>query len=136
MEDILKIPENLDEWVEKQLQDPEVLQRELLKLQEENETLKKRIKTLLDELKDVIPHNGTAAPLNPFVASAKQEYVLLEHYEKGWFSERETKLTVQYKTGKRIYAVYQERKGLFAKTASKTFDTFEVAIRFFNKVTL
>nr|DAX34581.1 MAG TPA: hypothetical protein [Caudoviricetes sp.] len=33
MEDILKIPENLDEWVEKQLQDPEVLQRELLKLQ-------------------------------------------------------------------------------------------------------
>lgn len=136
MEDILKIPENLDEWVEKQLQDPEVLQRELLKLQEENETLKKRIKTLLDELKDVIPHNGTTKPLQPFVESAKQEYVLLEHYEKGWFSERETKLTVQYKTGKRIYAVYQERKGLFAKTASKTFDTFEVAIRFFNKVTL
>lgn len=132
----MKIPENLDEWVEKQLQDPEVLQRELLKLQEENETLKKRIKTLLDELKDVIPHNGTIKPLQPFVESAKQEYVLLEHYEKGWFSERETKLTVQYKTGKRIYAVYQERKGWFAKTASKSFDTFEVAIRFFNKVTL
>lgn len=132
----MKIPENLDEWVEKQLQDPEVLQRELLKLQEENETLKKRIKSLLDELKDVIPYNGTAKPLQPFVGSAKHEYVLLEHYEKGWFSERETKLTVQYKTGKRIYAVYQERKGLFAKTASKTFDTFEVAIRFFNKVTL
>lgn len=132
----MKIPENLDEWVEKQLQDPEVLQRELLKLQEENETLKKRIKTLLDELKDVIPHNGTTKPLQSFVASAKQEYVLLEHYEKGWFSERETKLTVHYADGKRIYAVYQERKGLFAKTASKTFDTFEVAIRFFNKVTL
>jgi len=132
----LKIPENLDEWVEKQLQDPEVLQRELLKLQEENETLKKRIKTLLDELKEFIPYNGTTAPLNPFVASAKQEYVLLEHYEKGWFSERETKLTVHYADGKRIYAVYQERKGLFAKTASKTFDTFEVAVRFFNKVTL
>lgn len=132
----MKIPENLDEWVEKQLQDPEVLQRELLKLQEENETLKKRIKTLLDELKDVIPHNGTTKPLHPFVASAKQEYVLLEHYEKGWFSERETKLTVHYADEKRIYAVYQERKGWFAKTASKTFDTFEVAVRFFNKVTL
>ena len=132
----MKIPENLDEWVEKQLQDPEVLQRELLKLQEENETLKKRIKSLLDELKDVIPYKGTAKPLQPFVGSAKHEYVLLEHYEKGWFSERETKLTVQYKTGKRIYAIYQERKGLFAKTASKTFDTFEVAVRFFNKVTL
>lgn len=132
----MKIPENLDEWVEKQLQDPEVLQRELLKLQEENETLKKRIKSLVDDLKEFIPYNGTSTPLNPFVASAKQEYVLLEHYEKGWFSERETKLTVQYKTGKRIYAVHQERKGWFAKTASKTFDTFEVAIRFFNKVTL
>ena len=132
----MKIPENLDEWVEKQLQDPEVLQRELLKLQEENETLKKRIKTLLDELKDVTPHNDTTKPLQPFVASAKQEYVLLEHYEKGWFSEKETKLTVHYTDGKRIYAVYQERKGWFAKTASKTFDTFEVAIRFFNKVTL
>ena len=132
----MKIPENLDEWVEKQLQDPEVLQRELLKLQEENETLKKRIESLVDELNGIIPINGITKPLQPFVASAKQEYVLLEHYEKGWFSERETKLTVQYKTGKRIYAVYQERKGLFAKTASKTFDTFEVAIRFFNKVTL
>ena len=132
----MKIPENLNEWVEKQLQDPEVLQRELLKLQEENETLKKRIESLVDELNGIIPINGINKPLQPFVASAKQEYVLLEHYEKGWFSERETKLTVQYKTGKRIYAVYQERKGLFAKTASKIFDTFEVAIRFFNKVTL
>lgn len=132
----MKIPENLDEWVEKQLQDPEVLQRELLKLQEENETLKKRIKTLLDELKEFIPYNGTSTPLQPFVGSAKHEYVLLEHYEKGWFSEVETKLTVQYETGKRIYAVHQERKGWFAKTASKTFDTFEVAVRFFNKVTL
>lgn len=132
----MKIPENLDEWVEKQLQDPEVLQRELLKLQEENETLKKRIKSLVDDLKEFIPYNGTSTPLQPFVGSAKHEYVLLEHYEKGWFSEVETKLTVQYETGKRIYAVYQERKGLFAKTASKTFDTFEVAIRFFNKVTL
>lgn len=132
----MKIPENLDEWVEKQLQDPEVLQRELLKLQEENETLKKRIKSLVDELKEFIPYNGTSTPLQPFVGSAKYEYVLLEHYEKGWFSEVETKLTVQYKTGKRIYAIYQERKGLFAKTASKTFDTFEVAVRFFNKVTL
>ena len=132
----MKIPENLDEWVEKQLQDPEVLQREILKLQEENETLKKRIKSLVDDLKEFIPYNGTSTPLQPFVGSAKHEYVLLEHYEKGWFSEVETKLTVQYETGKRIYAVYQERKGLFAKTASKTFDTFEVAIRFFNKVTL
>lgn len=132
----MKIPENLDEWVEKQLQDPEVLQRELLKLQEENETLKKRIKSLVDDLKEFIPYKGTAKPLQPFVGSAKHEYVLLEHYEKGWFSERETKLTVQYKTDKRIYAIYQERKGLFAKTASKTFDTFEVAVRFFNKVTL
>ena len=132
----MKIPENLDEWVEKQLQDSEVLQRELLKLQEENETLKKRIKSLVDDLKEFIPYNGTSTPLQPFVGSAKHEYVLLEHYEKGWFSEVETKLTVQYETGKRIYAVYQERKGLFAKTASKTFDTFEVAIRFFNKVTL
>lgn len=132
----MKIPENLDEWVEKQLQDPEVLQRELLKLQEENETLKKRIKTLLDELKEFIPYNGTSTPLQPFVGSAKHEYVLLEHYEKGWFSEVETKLTVQYETGKRIYAVHQKRKGWFAKTASKTFDTFEVAVRFFNKVTL
>lgn len=132
----MKIPENLDEWVEKQLQDPEVLQRELLKLQEENETLKKRIKSLVDDLKEFIPYNGTSTPLQPFVGSAKHEYVLLEHYEKGWFSEVETKLTVQYETGKRIYAVYQERKGLFAKTASKTFDTFEVAVRFFNKVTL
>lgn len=136
MEDILKIPENLDEWVEKQLQDPKVLQRELLKLQEENETLKKRIKSLVDDLKEFIPYNGTSTPLQPFVGSAKHEYVLLEHYEKGWFSEVETKLTVQYETGKRIYAVHQERKGWFAKTASKTFDTFEVAVRFFNKVTL
>ena len=132
----MKIPENLDEWVEKQLQDPEVLQRELLKLQEENETLKKRIESLVDELNEIIPINGITKPLQPFVASAKQEYVLLEHYEKGWFSERETKLTAQYKTGKRIYAVHQERKGWFAKTASKSFDTFEVAVRFFNKVTL
>lgn len=132
----MKIPENLDEWVEKQLQDPKVLQRELLKLQEENETLKKRIKSLVDDLKEFIPYNGTSTPLQPFVGSAKHEYVLLEHYEKGWFSEVETKLTVQYETGKRIYAVHQERKGWFAKTASKTFDTFEVAVRFFNKVTL
>lgn len=132
----MKILENLDEWVEKQLQDPEVLQRELLKLQEENETLKKRIKSLVDDLKEFIPYNGTAAPLNPFVASAKQEYVLLEHYGKGWFSEKETKLTVYYADGKRNYAVHQERKGWFAKTASKSFDTFEVAVRFFNKVTL
>lgn len=132
----MKIPENLDEWVEKQLQDPEVLQRELLKLQEENETLKKRIKSLVDDLKEFIPYNGTSTPLQPFVGSAKQEYVLLEHYEKGWFSEKETKLTVYYADGKRNYAVHQERKGWFAKTASKSFDTFEVAVRFFNKVTL
>lgn len=132
----MKIPENLDEWVEKQLQNPEVLQREILKLQEENETLKKRIKSLVDDLKKFIPYNGTSTPLQPFVGSAKHEYVLLEHYEKGWFSEVETKLTVQYEIGKRIYAVHQERKGWFAKTASKTFDTFEVAVRFFNKVTL
>lgn len=68
----MKIPENLDEWVEKQLQDPEVLQRELLKLQEENETLKKRIKSLVDDLKEFIPYNGTSTPLQPFVGSAKQ----------------------------------------------------------------
>jgi len=131
----LKIPENLDEWVEKQLQDPEVLQRELLKLQEENETFKKRIESLVDELNGVIPVNYTAKPLQPFVESAKQEYVLLEHYEKGWFLERETKLIVQYEAGKRTYTIYQERKGLSTKAASKTFDTFEVAVRFFNKVT-
>lgn len=132
----MKIPENLDEWVEKQLQDPKVLQRELLIQQEENETLKKRIKTLVDELSNVIPSNGTTKPLQPFVASPKREYVLLEHYEKGWFSERETKLTVEYKTGRRIYTIYQERKGLFPKSSSKSFDTFEVAIRFFNKAVL
>lgn len=131
----MKIPENLDKWVEKQLQDPEVLQRELLKLQEENETFKKRIELLVDELNGVIPVNYTAKPLQPFVESAKQEYVLLEHYEKGWFLERETKLIVQYEADKHTYTIYQEHKGLSTKAASKTFDTFEVAVRFFNKVT-
>ena len=132
----MKIPENLDEWVEKQLQDPEVLQRELLKLQEENEYLKKRIKSLVDELKDVIPSNGTTKPLQPFVASAKQEYVLLEHYGKSWFSERETKLNVIYEDGRRFYNVNHERKGLFPVNVTKTFSTLEAAVHFFNKVTL
>lgn len=141
---------DLTKWTEQQLQKPEVLQNMLLAEQDktelsakmlasalvEQEAIKERCQKLLNMFDGVALSNRIAAPLNPFIASAKQEYVLLEHYEKGWFSERETKLTVQYKTGKRIYAVYQERKGLFAKTASKTFDTFEVAIRFFNKVTL
>ena len=144
-----KIPD-LEEWTKQQLQNPEVLQNMLLAEQDktelsakmlaaslvEQETIKERCQKLLNMFDGVELSKRTAKPLQPFVASAKQEYVLLEHYEKGWFSEKETKLTVHYADGKRIYAVYQERKGLFAKTASKTFDTFEVAIRFFNKVTL
>lgn len=141
---------DLAEWTEQQLQKPEVLQNMLLTEQDktelsakmlastlvEQEAIKERCQKLLNMFDGVALSNRTAAPLNPFVASAKQEYVLLEHYEKGWFSERETKLTVYYAGGKRNYAVHQERKGWFAKTASKTFDTFEVAVRFFNKVTL
>lgn len=141
---------DLEKWTEQQLQKSEVLQNMLLAEQDklelstkmlastlvEQEAIKERCQKLLNMFDGVALSNRTAAPLNPFIASAKQEYVLLEHYEKGWFSERETKLTVHYADGKRIYVVYQERKGLFAKTASKTFDTFEVAIRFFNKVTL
>lgn len=141
---------DLGKWTEQQLQKPEVLQNMLLAEQDklelstkmiasalvEQEAIKERCQKLLNMFDGVELTKRTPAPLNPFVASAKQEYVLLEHYEKGWFSERETKLTVYYADGKRNYAVHQERKGWFAKTASKTFDTFEVAIRFFNKVTL
>ena len=141
---------NLAKWTEQQLQKPEVLQNMLLAEQDktelsakmlasalvEQEAIKERCQKLLNMFDGLELSNRTTTPLNPFVASAKHEYVLLEHYEKGWFSERETKLTVQYTTGRRMYSVHQERKGWFAKSASKTFDTFEIAIRFFNKVTL
>ena len=133
----MKIPENLNEWVEKQLQDPEVLQRELLKLQEENETLKKRIESLVGELNGVIPVNGIIKPLQPYIKDSMPRIpvAILEHYKDYWLFDTETKLYSLFKFGEQRFRVTYKRNGLFSKAETKEFTDYRAAFRYFNKVT-
>lgn len=133
----MKIPENLDEWVEKQLQDPEVLQRELLKLQEENETLKKRIKSLVDKLNGVIPLNSITKPLQPYIKDSMPRIpvAILEHYKDYWLFDTETKLFSLFKFGEQRFRVTYKRNGLFPKAESKEFTDYRAAFKYFSKVT-
>ena len=133
----MKIPENLDEWVEKQLQDPEVLQREILKLQEENETLKKRIESLVGELNGVIPVNGIIKPLQPYTKDSMPRIpvAILEHYKDYWLFDTETKLYSLFKFGEQRFRVTYKRNGLFSKAETKEFTDYRAAFRYFSKVT-
>ena len=133
----MKIPENLDEWVEKQLQDPEILQRELLKAQEENELLKKHIKTLIDELNDVIPVNGITKPLQPYIRDSMPRIpvAILEHYKDYWLFDTETKLYSLFKFGEQRFRETYQRNGLFSKAETKEFTDYKAAFKYFSKVT-
>lgn len=133
----MKIPKNLDEWVEKQLQDPEILQRELLKAQEENETLKKRIKSLVDELNGVIPLNSITKPLQPYVKDSMPRIpvAILEHYKDYWLFKTETKLFSLFKFGEQRFRVTYKRNGLFSKAETKEFTDYTSALKYFCKVT-
>ena len=97
--------------------------------------MEKRSKTHVDELNSNNPSDSTPTPLNPFITSFTQEYVVLDYYKKGCFYEKQAKLIIRYEANKHTYVVNQKRIGFFPKVQTNIFDTIEQAIRFYNKVT-